>query len=644
MGHQQLIGNRRRSPGQRTGVTAWVAPLSLALLAGCGPDPQLRPTFDGPLFADIFEPTEGGPFWTPLAFISNSRDGSVVPLDIRHNTQVSDQFGSPFLAPRRVATGDERQLGQVVAWSPGDDTIDVFVIDHRSALLVQAPYIVGVSEDGEPEVPQLGRTEPVFEDVDDSGSVARMTNIELRHGFTTTEDWTATFDGAVWTVVGTQSGRQSRRPITGRQWTSDNRELTFTIEGNATAGDRFTLTTDAGVVEHDLGGVPLSLIEVPDSDVMIVGLWDRESDLGDLMLWDRLTSSEVGRIELPESAQPWRLTWDDDGRLYVGDARRSAVYIIDLDIDAPNRSVVEEVATPAPIQDLAVVRQEADALAGREAFHHLFVAPIDDNRVDLYDLDTGSWIDVNPRDDIAGGLDLHSPVVGLSTVPIPIKLLEETNAGNRRSERVVAVTTFDGALRLIEGETGCLAIDSQGARLFADVGTDLVTYSDFGEISNPVLVTNDATARQVVSSACGGIARDETWTLVYDGVEGAWRATGSVSGEQEGLVYEDIRYTTDEGGLSWLILAGTRPTTDGDSLYFTIEDGVLEMSEVIISAESVMTFDLPAAPLAFTIDMGPTGGGWDEDRTKAHILLPLTNNDVVMRIRPQGWSAEVTWQ
>ena len=634
MGHEQLT--RAAAPA------LWL--LAAGALSACGPDPALRPTFDGPIHADIFEAEEGGPFWTPLAFVSNSRDGSVVPLDIRHNTQVSDQVAAPFLAPRRVATGDERQLGQVVAWSPGDETVDVFVVDHSHSLLVQAPYVVGVTDDGEPEIYEATHTDATFEDVDGSGSSARLTGIEVRNGFTTTEDWTITFDGTAWTVSGTYSGRQTRSPQSGKQWTSDARELTFTIEGNATAGDRFTLSTDNGVVEHDLGSVPLSLLEVPDTDLMVVGAWDREADLGDLIIWDRLNESEVGRVPLPEGSQPWRLTWDDDGLLYVADARRSAVYIIELDSDLPDQSIVDELTTAAPVQDLAVVRQEEDALAGRDAYHHLFVAPIDDNRVDLYDLDTGTWTDVNPRDASPGGLDLRSPVIGMSTIPVPIKLLEETNAGNRRREHVVAVTTLDGALRLIEGETGCLAIDSQGARLFADVGAEYVTFNDYGELSNPILITNDATARQVVSSSCGGIARDETWTLTYDGVEGAWRATGSVSGEQDGLVYEDTRYTTDEGGLSWLILAGTRPSTDGDTFYFQVEDGVLEMSEVIISAESIMTFNLPGPPLAFTIDMGPSGGGWDEDRTKAMVLLPLTNNDVVMRIRPQGWSAEVTWQ
>ena len=617
----------------------------VALLASaCGADPALRPTFDGPLWSDILTPIEGGPFWTDIGFVANSRDGSVVPLDLRHRTAVSDQFGGPFLAPRKVAFGDVRQLGQVVAWSPGDETIDVFAIDHTHALVVQAPYVTGVSEAGEPQVPDLSFTDPVFVDSDGSGDSATVSGIEVRHGFTTTEDWVVEFDGSDWFVTGTGSGRQARSPRVGKLWTSDNRELTFKLTGSASAGDRIELSTDAGVVEHDLGSVPLSLLEVPGTDLMLVGLWDREADLGDLLVWDRLTATEVGRIALPESAQPWRLTWDETGTLFVGDARRSAVYIISLDEDDPAASVVEELATPAPVQALAVVSQPEDTLVHREFYNHLLVAPVDDTRIDLYDLTTGEWVDVNPRDDVHGGLDMRSPVVGMSTVPMPIKLLEENNDGNRRIEHVVAVTTFDGALRLIEGPTGCLAIDVQGARLVADVNADMVTFSDLGSLSNPVLVTDTATSRQVVSSACGGIARDEAWKLVYDGVEGAWRAMGTLSGEQEGLIYEDERYTTDDGGLSWIILAGTWPTTDGDTFVFTVEDGVLEMGELAVSTTEVMTFNLPGPPLAFTMDMGPSGGGWDEDRTKAHIQLPVTNSDAVLRIRPQGWSAEVNWR
>lgn len=622
---------------------------ALGLLGtGCADTLALKPAFDGPLWSDVLQPDEGGPFWTPIGFVANSRGGTVTPLDLRHRTTASDQVGGPFLPPRRVATGDERQLGQVAAWSPADDTVTVFIVDHTHEVLLEAPYVTGTTDLGggvlEPTVPELTHTEPVFVDADGSGESATVDTIELRYSYTTTEDWTIRFDGGEWTVFGSRSGRQTRSPIPGRVWTSDNRELTFTLRGQATAGDEIQLSTDSGVVEHDLGAVPMSVMQVPDEDLLVVGLWDRESHLGDLALWDPATQSEVGRVALPEDSQPWRLTFDDTGTLYVGDARRSAVYIVDLDTDAPEGSLVEELLTPAGVEAVAVVRQDEDALSQRPGYHHLFVAPVDDNRVDVYDLDAGEWIDVNPRDGIDGGLDLRSPVVGLSTIPVPIKLLEETNAGTRRTERVVAVTTLDGALRLIEAETGCLAIDGQGARLTAEPGAELVLFNDLGDGSTPVLVTNDDTARQVVSSSCGGIARDETWTLVYDGVVGAYRAIGAVSGEQEGLVYEDIRYTTDNGSLSWVVLSGTLPTTDGDSFLFAVEDGVLELSEVVQTTTDIpITFQLPGPPLAFTMEMGPSGGGWDPDRTKAHVLMPVTNSDVVVRVRPQGWSVDHIW-
>ncbi len=621
--------------------------VGLGLLVGaCNTPLALRPTFDGPTWTDILEAEEGGPFWTPIAFVVNSRDGSIVPVDLRHNTAVSDQLGGPFLPPRKVATGDERQLGQVEAWSPGDESVDVFVVDYTHEVMVQASYLTGVDPDtGEPIPPEHTVTDPVFVDADGSGNSATLSNIELRHGFTTTEDWTVSFDGTDWWVSGSRSGPQTRHPIVGKSWTSDNREITFTLRGLATDGDYFTFSTDTGLLEHDLGAVPLAIEAVPNSDLLLVGVWDRVLDEGSVLVWDALAGSEVGRVPLFVGAQPWRFTWTDDGTLVVGDARRSAVYFVSLDTEAPEQSVVEELVTLGPVEAVAFVSQEEDELAHRSGFRHLFVAPIDDNRVDLYDIDADVWVDVNPRDGVFGGLDLRSPVVGLSTVPKAVQLVEVTNQGSRVNKLVVAVTTMDGALRLIEGDTGCLAIDGQGARLTTDdPSSDLVVFSDLGETSNPYFVSDEVTGRQVVSSACGGIARDESWSLVYDGLLGAWRAFGAVSGEQEGLVYEDQRYTTDNGALSWMILSGTRPSTDGDLFAFNIDDGVLEMSEVPAASNTFTTFNLPAAPLGFTMDMGPSGGGWDKDRTKAHILLPVTNSDIVVRVRPQGWYSEVVWQ
>ena len=144
--------------------------------------------------------------------------------------------------------------------------------------------------------------------------------------------------------------------------------------------------------------------------------------------------------------------------------------------------------------------------------------------------------------------------------------------------------------------------------------------------------------------SCGGVARSEIWTLVYDGVEGNYVVEGTVSGEQIGRAYEDERYVSDHGEFSLVILSGAAPTTDGDTFTLQVDDGVLRINQVLrpggLSSDAL---EQPAAPLVFDFDAGPQGGGWDEDRTQVHILLPVTNSDFVMRIKAEAWQTQVIW-
>jgi len=633
--------------------------LVLAVAAsGCAVDPPLTPVFHGPEWIDVLDPAEGGPFWSPVAFVVNTRGGTITPVDVRHGTAVSDQHGAPFLPPRRVATGDARQLGQVVVWAdPESAEVRLLAADLAYGVLVEAPYVRGLGEDGAPLPIEPTATDPVATAADGGASGARVSGLQLRYGHTTTEDWEFTFDGAAWTAVGSRSGRHTAEAVPGKPWTSDNRELELVLTGTAAAGDTVRLRTDTELVEHDLGGMVLGLERVPGEDLAVIGVWDPAAEQGDLVLWDLRAAEELGRVGLADritasglpgaGAQPWRFAFGDpevdDGAppaLYVADARLPLVWRVDLDLEAPADSAVSSLSTPGPVAALAALGRAPDPEVGVAGYHRLFVAPVDDTRVDVYDLQAERWVDVNPRDPGAG-LDLNSPVVGLSPAPLPIRLIEESNHGARREDKVVAVTTFDGKLRLLQGEDGCLAIDGQGARIAYDTGALQVEFVDRGAPSNPVLFTDPDTARAVVGSQCGGIARDETWTLTYDGVAGAWQVEGSVSGPQLGFAREDERYTTDDGGISFLILAGTRPSTDGDSFVFILDDGVLELSSVPdASGQFVVPFDLPGPPRVFTMDAGPSGGGWDVDRTQVHALVPVTNSDMVVRVRLQGWSVE----
>ena len=119
------------------------------------------------------------------------------------------------------------------------------------------------------------------------------------------------------------------------------------------------------------------------------------------------------------------------------------------------------------------------------------------------------------------------------------------------------------------------------------------------------------------------------------------RAEGSISGLQLTPVQEDVRYVTDDGSLSFLILSGTSPSTDGDQFSFVLNDGQLRLTEAVRTLGTVATpFELPGPPLVYTLDAGPTGGGWDVDRTKVEALLPVTNTDMVVSVRRQGWSVQ----
>jgi hypothetical protein len=158
------------------------------------------------------------------------------------------------------------------------------------------------------------------------------------------------------------------------------------------------------------------------------------------------------------------------------------------------------------------------------------------------------------------------------------------------------------------------------------------------------LFIDDATGRAVIPSWCGGIAKNELWEVTFDGPAGNWIVEGSLSGEQEGRVWEDQRYVSDEGAISLLILSGTAATTDGDQLSFTMEDGILRIDELVLPGGAVsQPLELPAPPLLFHYDAGPTGGGWDEDRTQVHALVPVTNSDLALRVRLQAWQVEMVW-
>ena len=105
---------------------------------GCTQNLPYNALFDGPTASTVV-PAEYGMWEQPLGFIANRRSGTVIPLDLQHNSPFSDQITAPFLRPRGVAMGQMRQISDIHVDVPSVDQLTIFVLDQYSKSLVIAP-------------------------------------------------------------------------------------------------------------------------------------------------------------------------------------------------------------------------------------------------------------------------------------------------------------------------------------------------------------------------------------------------------------------------------------------------------------------------------------------------------------------------
>jgi len=609
-------------------------PLILALLLwGCDDETGDIPWFDGPVGAAVLDPSDGGPFDEPVGFVANSRNGTIVPIDVKHVTLLTDQPGAPFLLPRQIATGDERELDQLAVYVDDVGDVNLYASDLANRVLVKAEYLT--AGDPYPDRVEPSSSEPVFVDADSSGDAPTLSDVELRVGWTTTEDWSVEYDGSRWWAKGTRSGQQHAEPVAGEDYCTDRRELCFTLEGTATEGDRFELSTDAGVSEFDLGGDILGLARIPDTDLLVAGVWDVESRAGSLVFFDLATDTVAGSLPVDGGGQPWRFAFGD-GVIYAADAQLPVLHEITLNADDPSASALGALELPAPAS--------AVTLAESTSGPRLFIGLSQIDRVDVYDLTTDAWMDVNHFDDEVAGLYVHSRVVGLAAAPDPVRLQQETAWGARIEAPVVAMTTEAGELLMIDADTGCLAQAEEGPTLVATSAGEYVPFTDVGPTSAPAFLVDDATNAPVTINPCGGVARTESWSVIYDGLTGGWTVKGTLSDDQEREAYEETRYVSDDAAVSFTILNGATPPTNGDTFAFSVDDGVLRVDSIETSSNSSTKLYMPAAPIIFQTDNGPTGGGWDVLDRRTYALVPVTNSNLVMRTRLSSWDVEVVWR
>jgi hypothetical protein len=621
----------------------------LLLLLGCSETLDLISLrFDGPIAAAVL-PADAGPWEVPVGFVANSRDGTIVPLDLKMGRHLTDDPSASFLRAAGITTGDTRILADVAVVAGDAGSVTLWAIDSASGQVLRVPYVLSVDADGFPEEPAPTATDPVFVDVDSSGDSPTLTDITLRAGYTTTEDWSVGYDGARWWATGSRSGLQSKEPFDGQEYDSNNLEVSFLLDGTATAGDRFEFSTDTGVREYTFSGALPTALFAQDGRVYV----SVASDSGVVVIYNGVTGEQIGVVDLGAQplgagAQPGRMTGAPDGRLFVADAALPLVWELrfDLELD-PAAVIVTPISVAAPAVDVA---WQGGYDREDKAFDHLFVAPVGALRVDVWDLTAQAWVDPNPATQAVEGVFLGAPVVGLAASVGDVWLPHLTEWGASPRVPTVSVATADGFTYMLEASDGCGVYDEVGAygeNTSTDDGSAIyISLDDQGDTSDSLLQYDDATGFQVVPSTCGGVARSETWTVRYDSGSLSWEVEGSLSGVQANRALDGDRYLSDDAAISFVITSGARPPTDGDTFMFRMNEGLRVFRGLDSTLDGTVdrAWEFPGRPVAYETLSGPTGGGWDPVDRRQFVLLPVTDSDFAAQLALDTGKSELIWE
>lgn len=609
------------------------------LLLACSDTSSILLHFDGPIAAAIV-PGGTSVFDDPVGVVANQRSGVIVPVDLKAGRLLTLSESASFLRTPALPTGQRRLLGDVEVYVDADGATTVWATDTAGPAVLRLPWY-GVDADGQPVLGHAAAGGSGFVDVDGSGDDAALYDVAVRDGFTTTEDWSISYDGTRWWAEGTASGLQTTEPQVDTPYWSDHGELGFTLSGSATAGDRFEVRTDNGLVET---ATPEVVIDLALHDGVVYGSYADDDGSG-LYAWDALTGATEPGVRFGSGSGAGRMTVADvDGvpTVFVADTRLPQVHRVRLD----TLEVLEPVPAAAPVLDVAVsAGQDESGIA----FEHLFVAPAGLLRVDVYDLWTDTAVDPNPITPEVEGVYLGSPVSGLAASVGSVWQQRETTWGALPRVPAVAVSTGDGYVFQLDGSTGCAVTDLRGPHGPNQIWSSTDSYAalnDRGAASDVSLWVDAYSGEQAAFSGCGGVTQTETWTITFEAATTSWSVEGSQSGSQVARAYDDVRYLSDTGAVSFLIVSGARPATDGDAFLLSVDAGLLAIKGVDTNQDTTIDNALvfPGRPAAFEYFAGPTGGGWDDTARREGLLLPLTDADAAARIDLDAGRSEVQWQ
>ena len=595
-------------------------------IIGCSTTGVVDSRLDGPDAVTVIE-SDQGPFWTPVGLVSNRRSGLIYPVDLGRGWLLSDDQASPFIHADPIPLGAGR-IAQSIAAISTAESVTIWAVDSVSGALIEVPWISGV-ENGEP-IEVMPTVEGfTFVDADGSGDSPVINLLAAHSGAATTEVWTVGYDGDTWRVSGSASGLQQESASTSLPYSSDRGEVSFTILGTATSGDSFEFAVDSGLVVHDeFAGVAQEVFYHRESETLLATTFieglDGAPPTGELLVISATTGETIGALTLPLGARPYKITGENSGRIIgVSDATLGGVYLIEVDESDVLASNVSTIA-------LGVVAAEIAISTGDE-FSNLFVAPAAGNEVLVYNVDTLEQVDVNKSTSAVDGISMESPVVGMAASTVEVQLEERTSWGASYRDYTVAISTLGGELWLAEGSTGCFVQDIGGPYAYVDATSE---FNDEGTPSNPIFYDGAGLSNPVAVSACGGVVRDEAWAATFDEISGSWFVEGAASGPQGNLAWEDVRYISDNGTISFTILSGDLPSSHGDRFkWHTVSGLAVAGGDVDNDGYIDLTLEYPAAPIAFTwLPPADDGDGWSVGTPLGGVLWPITNSDTILLV------------
>jgi hypothetical protein len=607
---------------------------SVLLASGCRDDPAYEGAFDVPSGAAILDPTQGGPFEEPIGVVASRVGGAIRMMALKQGRYVMTSGTVSFGRGNPLPTGLDRQIESVATYAVGEGRVDVFAADAHFGQVLRIPWIVDVAEDGEPvEAVASVQTEPAFVDADGSGDSPSLTNLIVTSGYTTSENWSVEFDGERWWVVGSRSGTQAETAVANEPYVAERRALSFTITGSATAGDRFEFTTSNGIEEIEVPGAPMALAMAADQSTMAVILHLPARETNVVRWLDPATGALLdGEVVLSADSRPVRLDFDEQDNLLIADAGRAAVWeVAKGEVDAI------EYVMPTPMADVTAL---GDGVYGMS---------VEGREIWLFDRASGQLVDLNPSAQGIQPRTFRSPVSGIDAMTTPFPFQERDDDDVRRFGRALGVTMYSGEVAFMEEGSGCLLTDEIGPRTSAtSSGGSVVDYEriNFSSVDLAAfLQINASNDGHVTVNTCGGIAQSEQWSLTYDRLVQAWRVKGSVSDEQERLAYEDERYVSDDGAVSFVIRAGGVPSEDGWIMRFSTLDGLLRANGDLNGDGSIDSqISLPADPVAFHYRVGGEEGGWQTVDDRPFVLVAAAGSDRAARVNPALGRVEVSWQ